>query len=259
MVGLAWSGTCRVQADTSRSLLQNLGRRSVRILFHARQVQDCNGRHLRPREEPPAYHWPHRACYENLQSSNKRVENANSLLLPLLVSSEFRNEGLKIIYSTTTFSFAQPRAIKKWLATVPQDMRHHIKHIHLDIDMDWYISSSERGITSETMQWAKVTSAIIPRDFPNTKTLHLSFSFNAIAACWRLSHAEFLRNMIRPLQSLNKLSNLTVIINESYNSLCDLSVRGTSHDQDHKTNFFNRKRSIRRIRAEEIRDMVLQK
>ena len=216
-------------------------------------------RHLRPREEPPAYHWPHQACYDHLHSG-MGAANANLLLLllPQYVSSEFRIEGRKIFYSTTTFSFAQPRTITKWLATVPQDMRHRTKNIHLDIDMDWYTSFRIPGVASGNMQWAKVTACIIPRDFPNTETLHLSFDFNAIAACWRLSHAGFLRDMVRPLQGLKKLGNLTVVINERYNPDCRLRLHGASHDKDHKTNYFHRK-AIRRIWAEEIRDMFLQK
>lgn len=201
----------------------------------------------------------HSGCDGHFDNVCEQKEGASLDLSFRKVSSEFRVEGLKIFYSTTTFSFARPHVLRRWLASIPDGLRSYVRNIHLDMEMDGEIGE----VRTEAAQWANLILFCFAPKLTHVSTLHLSISLTGYITCWRRSQAAAVNGVFRPLRELRHLNVFTVVVQEQGSYLegckpCRQRVHLAPHD-DRNYSFLLERRALARTWAEEIRDLVLRK
>lgn len=211
----------------------------------------------RPRHPAMAYTARHDWCDRYIWHSNpRRMKRASLDLSFRKVSSEFRREGLRIFYSSHTFSFAYPEIPRKWIATVSEDLRPFVRNIRLEMELDGKISDSH----SKAALWANAVSDLATL-FPQIGILHLALYLNGFAACWSHSQHTELTEMFRPLRHLSRLKEFTVIINETGIKTCNARGHAAFHYPMilGALGALEEGQKLRRSWAEEIRELVLRR
>lgn len=212
------------------------------------------GFHLRVGEEPLEVDLPHYQC-----SSVYRERTHEMLDLRLLAtSSEIRVQATKLIYLTNTFSFEKLNILRGWLQMVPPHLLAYVQHLNIEMPLVRFTKGHPAGLPFDTAGWTTFFSADINAQLPRLKSLSLAVLLDGLVTCWRnTARGEFM-NTFRPLRQLKHLRAFTIVINENKkhergrHGLC----ADQTHDQAPRYTFWERK-ELRRVWAEEIREMIL--
>lgn len=215
--------------------------------------------HMRPREEPQCVH-----AYCDHPDEWDTFDTSRLLDLRLLaVSPETRDEAGKALYSTNTWSISHPTTFWKWVAKIPTTSHHLIRHLRLDMEIREI--EGEFWASGSTMaEWRDIIR-ILPAQFPNLRSLNVAIEFDGYVTCYRRSLGAKFTDIFRPLRLLKDLKVFTVIMDEDTPSKLRgrdgcyvISHDDYAHDNHDKVTFFRRK-EIRRMWAEEVREVVLKK
>lgn len=227
--------------------------------------------------------YPHKLCShcpENCSHLNNgfpALEPLQAVDLSILAtSSEAMVEARKLFYSTNTFSFDKESLLRKWLPTVPPDMKPWVRSIHLQ--------NADPGLGS--------VIARLPTELPNLKRLHISLVWFGFVTCNRLiAYKMNIAEAFRPLRQLQKLKTFTVVMHDvlaptmtgcpgGYHDEAthddDLNYMDSDlgqehvfweyHDSTHRGEYLSRednthnveaRKELCRVWAEEIREVVL--
>ena len=205
--------------------------------------------HLRLAEEPLEVENPHWQC---IPCWSTCIRDMLDLRL-LATSSEIREQATKLMYQTNTFSFETLPVLNRWLPMVPPHLLACVQHLNIEMPF------SHGTITNDRFDWALFFPKDINAKLPHIKSLNLAVLLDGLVTCWRNT---FLRDVctdtFRPLRQLKHLRTFTIVINEhkernpGYHVFCE----DQTHDRNPRYTFWARK-EIRRVWAEEIREMVL--
>ena len=209
--------------------------------------------HLRPSEDLREVDAPHRDCVFRTRREKEMLD-----LRLLHTSPEIRKQATKLIYQTNTFSFDTFRTLKRWLQTVPSHLLAYVQHLNIEMPMKRATVDDPTGPKFNTARWTALFSADINEKLPRIKTLSVAVLLEGLVTCWRNTTSRKFTDTFRPLRQLKHLRDFTIVINENrtHDSGKHDHCADPTHDKTPRYSFWERK-ELRKVWAEEIREMVL--
>ena len=159
---------------------------------------------------------PHRFCQPGGSFSRDwKPLQLNSGLLT--VSAETKMEATKLLYSTNTFSFDSLKTMRKWLASIPPDLRVLVQSIRLEI---WWckgkVLEQKNDKRLSPYVWTKFFDQDLAIQLPNLTDLNLAIHLPSRTVRCRDKQDTTLICMFLPLHRLKSLKKekLIVVIHE---------------------------------------------
>ena len=207
--------------------------------------------HMRPCKDPVEVEAPHYKCRFYIRYKEMLD------LRPLATSFEIKKEATKLLYSTNTFSFDELNILKRWLSTVPTHLLTHVQHLNIEMPLHGRKTIEVEKIF-DAAGWTSFFSTDLHIRLPNIKSLTITLFMQGLVTCWHNSKKRQIMDTFRPLRQLKHLRTFTVLINEDrrHDRHLHEPCADREHDKTPRYSFWERK-ELRRVWAEEIREMVL--
>ena len=182
----------------------------------------------------------------------------------LRISREAGKEATRLFYSTNTFSFENDGrchewapTLERWVAAIPHNLLFFVRHLHFKMSLEGHVSNSK----TLTYVFDHTVLKRVPGIFPSLQSLNLVITLYRYVTCWRKSQNAVFMQKFLSLSQLKDFKVFTIWFHVDmprHINFCQPICDEETHEKKARETYWQR-REIRRIWAEEIRNLVLGK